>query len=186
MEGYSPSPPLGHLPVTESVVLPPDVRGLHHAIIGSPVRSKPHSNSAPPLSRMPGSNGPGTHQTVADRLRNAHVSGRRLRSRRQGRHQDLFDEVDVFGAARAGVGSPSVGRLFPRVQASGPSSPGDELGPSERREGGSRHSSTADHIDLVAAVQFCSLSRAQLGAAHLHTRQSCVGRLRNSSLTEHY
>jgi hypothetical protein len=75
-----------------------------------------------------------------------------------------------------------VDRLFPRVQASGPISP-DELGPSERREGGSRHSSTADHIDLAAAVQFCSLSWAQLGATHLNSRQSCVGRVRNSSLT---
>jgi hypothetical protein len=64
-----------------------------------------------------------------------------------------------------------VDRLFPRVQASGPSSPGDELEPSERREGGSRHSSTADHIDLAAAVQFCSLSWAQLGATHLNSRQ---------------
>jgi hypothetical protein len=30
VEGLSPSPPITALPVTESVVLPPDVRGLHH------------------------------------------------------------------------------------------------------------------------------------------------------------
>jgi hypothetical protein len=47
---------------------------------------------------------------------------------------------------------------FPSVQASGPSSALGDLGPSERRKGGSRHSATADHIHLAAAVQFCSLS----------------------------
>jgi len=62
-----------------------------------------------------------------------------------------------FRAARSGLGSSSVGRHFPSVQASGPRSPGAELGSPERREGGSRHSSTLDHIDLAAAVQFCSL-----------------------------
>jgi len=50
------------------------------------------------------------------------------------------------------------GRLFWRVQASGPRSPGFEPGPLERREGGPRHSTTADHILFATAVQFCSLS----------------------------
>jgi hypothetical protein len=49
---------------------------------------------------MSGTNGPDTHQAVEDRIREAHVSGRQLRSCR---HRDLFDEVDVFRAASAGL-----------------------------------------------------------------------------------
>jgi hypothetical protein len=37
-----------------------------------------------------------------------------------------------------------------------PSSALGELGPPERREGGSRHPAKADHIHLAADVQFCS------------------------------
>jgi len=37
---------------------------------------------------------------------------------------------------------------------SGPSSALGNLGPSERREGGSRRSAAANHIKLTAAVQF--------------------------------
>jgi len=46
-----------------------------------------------------------TYQALADRIRLAHVSGRQLRSRRSGRHRDQIDEVDIFQAAIASLGT---------------------------------------------------------------------------------
>ena len=46
MEGYSPSPAHnGHLPVTESVVLPPKSKAKHHDHVLQTTMSKVQSNS---------------------------------------------------------------------------------------------------------------------------------------------
>ena len=78
--------------------------GEHYAVLGSLVGFKPHGGSVPHLSQMSGTNGADAYQALAHRIRVAHVSGRQLRSRRQGRRRDPFDEVEVFRAASAGLG----------------------------------------------------------------------------------
>ena len=53
---------------------------------------------------------------------------------------------------------PSVTHFRSRMpKRNSPSSALDELGPSERREGGSLRSAIPDHINRTAAVQFRSL-----------------------------
>jgi len=121
---------------------------------------------------------------VADRLRDAHVPRRRLQSRRQGCHRDLFDEVVPGCALRFRI-------VFSWPPL--PECPSERPQIARRRTGvaGTARGRLATFIYTRSHRPRCRCSIllttwAQLGAAHLHTRQSCVGGLRNSSLTEQY
>ncbi len=67
---------------------------------------------------------------------------------------DLIDVIAMDALKRALLESDPRGL---DAHQDGPSSALVDLGPSERREGGSRRSTTADHNHLAADVQFCSL-----------------------------